>query len=51
MDFYLVININEPETELLKQLEGLLDKRRVFRCKTNEGELALIRQLSSRIHI
>jgi len=28
-----------------------VDKRKVFRCRTYEGELALIRQLGSHIHV
>jgi hypothetical protein len=51
MDFFLIINNSESSTHLTDRLEGLVDKRKVFRCKTYEGELALIRQLGSRIHV
>ncbi len=51
MDFFLIINTSEPTTQLIESLEELIDKRKVFRCRTYEGELALIRQLGSRIHV
>lgn len=50
-DFYLIVNTTEPSTKLTEELEKLVDSRKVFRCKTFEGELALIRQLGSRIHV
>lgn len=51
MDLYLIVNSEEPNNSLLEGLGEIVNSNKVFKCRTYEGEIALIRQLGSRLHI
>lgn len=47
----VILNTSEEEIEFNQGVKGIVEGTQVFRCKTLEGEVAIIRQLNPKVHV